>query len=55
MVSLVRDWHLIEAGRLVPGEACVVAGGLSLHARWAPAQYGGASVLLCVPRHQRSP
>ena len=47
MVSLVRDWHLIEAGRLVPGEACVVAGGLSLHARWAPAQYGGASVLLC--------
>lgn len=47
IAALVRDWHLFEAGAPVRGEACVMAGGLFLHARWAPAQYEGASVLLC--------
>jgi len=47
ILALMRDWHLFDGGQPVAGEACVVAGPLSLHARYAPAQYQGENVLLC--------
>jgi len=47
IMALMRDWHLFDGGQPVAGEACVMAGPLSLHARYAPAQYQGESVLLC--------
>ncbi|HDR9482181.1 TPA: response regulator [Burkholderia aenigmatica] len=45
--TLTRHWHMFEDGEPVSGEACAVVGPLFLHARYAPTQYQGASVLLC--------
>jgi len=47
ILALMRDWHLFDDDLPAAGEACVVAGPLSLHARYAPAQYQGEKVLLC--------
>lgn len=47
IAELTRDWHMFENGSPVCGETCVILDALYLHARFAPTNFQGESVILC--------